>query len=1379
MRLPLFPTQHGEPPGYPGCIPERVRPHEADREGNVPFSPQGQAPELELYPGSVEHWRTYWFKYCPVRSFFDRQSELRNFPARDTPGVEARQVEQYAAPVYWVPRHAEPVHTGKFLKPVSVVRCRPGSPVFKLDLGRLDEGLYALRVIGAVETKHLRPFLSPAFIKMRVNDGLRGGTSTYRIRIGYVDEFYSVAELYFYAPKKWHYRAELWLDEGSAIELLVHNISLDDVLAGTQRRAIKKRMTLHTPESLRDLKGWILVAWKRERTERRTGKMREIPPLAREERLARDALLWRGLPHANHQGATVYGEQPRGATLLFGTPGASLDEVEKTHGKWEVAVRRGGGNPFPAIAELGKLLVSEKLGLVYTVDDLAAGKPLPDPYPYKDDGAGLYFPSGDDPKAGHVMWPIARAVQARLNWYLDVMRAGSVVWGVHRDKDYAHDAAVALCRFAYQFPALDPARYLAVVTTRSFFRNRVLFRRRVTNQSVYGSFIRFHEPLIYYDRLFGYIKGSKELAASIGRFVPWVKTPEDVIKLIDVYLVQTMAKRVLRYQYYGDGRQPSRIAEIALVLGDNEVTRPWMEWLFARAFYYPKPIAGIHELMVSNTDRDGRSPIGSRSYTLGDFSAGRIAQTLESYIEAGGDRRWDLRDPKRYPKAIVSTYFPIRMWTAGLWFPRIGNVTGPDKPYAHGFNATPGLDAELGWRWTKDPVFAYLIKHYRGRKTESDEQWQAIEDAAARVPRAPWLENRSRVVPGWAAFLEAGVEHDDFRFRRSVLLRVGVGYGHGHSDTLNLQLHAHGLPMTVDAGQRGGYSEPGDRHSRVHNVVEVDGGNWLGHSWVRTLSDIEGAGYVCAQAAPLHGTTLCRRQVALVDVAPGSGSRALSPEQCGPNPRGLPRDIVTPTSYVFDCFRVSGGNVHTYCFHSNVNDPTGPQPRTNARGMADNDPRLRQANAYLGSLSNKKVHGLAPSRLEALFRLQKTRLTPGRIKDAGTERYYLGRAFDASAPDKFLRLHLFGAEGALVMKGDLHCTRWEYYIPNLYLQRIGQNLDSVFSTIMEPYAGKPFISAARLVPIPGNEADARRAVAIEVKTANSHTDICFADGRPEKIRQVGPFRIAGEFAYYSTDGQGLRQASLTGGTLIAGPELRLELARRERRGKVLKADYLEKTIWVDGSWLPTRRERIVEIGTLPESGSAGFVTCYTAATIRGAGRRTAIAFLRGADYYLSRVKSVDPEKGIVVCGMSAPGSAGSMAGIDRGFVASNSSRTKFWRADVLPGDRPTQSYPFRLKGAPVRKEDFAPEMTFHLWEYGAGDTVRMSTSASLRRLREGLFQLDTDVDLTLSLKAKGLALSTNGKSWQPLSGKQDGEWYRVRISAAALMDAPARVRAVQ
>ncbi|MGB2823778.1 MAG: hypothetical protein WBF17_22550, partial [Phycisphaerae bacterium] len=198
LKLPGFPGEHGEEAGYPGCIPALMAKGQAVRDMGKEYAewgPQGQGAEVQLHPGSVEHWRAYMFKYMPVRSFFDRQSQLRKWVAPNLPVAAAAPAEQYAEPVYWVPRHAAPRPTGRFRKAVPVVRMRVGRPVLKLDLGELPVGLYVVRVIGAVETQELRPFREPLYMRMEVNDREDGRPTVLRRRLGYCDQFYSVAEL--------------------------------------------------------------------------------------------------------------------------------------------------------------------------------------------------------------------------------------------------------------------------------------------------------------------------------------------------------------------------------------------------------------------------------------------------------------------------------------------------------------------------------------------------------------------------------------------------------------------------------------------------------------------------------------------------------------------------------------------------------------------------------------------------------------------------------------------------------------------------------------------------------------------------------------------------------------------------------------------------------------------------------------------------------------------------------------------------------------------------------------------------------------------------------------------------------------------------------
>jgi hypothetical protein len=148
---------------------------------------------------------------------------------------QPQRIEEYAQPAYFVPRHRSVKNTGRFNMPVPVIRCKTGDPVLKLDLGELAPSLYAVRVIGAVKTKSLETHCKPLTLRMTVNDGANGESSPYRIRIGYVDEFCSVVEFYFHATAKRKYRAELSVDAGRVIELLVHDVDLHDVLAGYER----------------------------------------------------------------------------------------------------------------------------------------------------------------------------------------------------------------------------------------------------------------------------------------------------------------------------------------------------------------------------------------------------------------------------------------------------------------------------------------------------------------------------------------------------------------------------------------------------------------------------------------------------------------------------------------------------------------------------------------------------------------------------------------------------------------------------------------------------------------------------------------------------------------------------------------------------------------------------------------------------------------------------------------------------------------------------------------------------------------------------------------------------------------------------------------
>ncbi|MBI4026864.1 MAG: hypothetical protein HY360_17905, partial [Verrucomicrobia bacterium] len=990
LKLPLYKTQHGEAPGKPGAIPDKFR------FIDPPFE--------ELFPGSVEHFRAYMTKYLPIRPMLDKQSLLRNWKAPELAKIANAATEDYAEPVYLASKAGESSFTGCSNAPVKVIRCKARAPIFKLDLGELPIGMYCLKTVGAVETKNLQRARKALYYTVKLNDGPNGETNVYRQRIGYVDDFYSVSEVYFHATGKRRFIAELFADKDSLVDLLAHNVELHDVLVGSEKRPIKKRMTLMTPFERKQLRGSGMPP------EQYAMWYRKPPDRSPAERLQRDAELWNGYPHVNYQSAdgdTGYPVQER----LIGAAGKSRKEVEEQYGTW--------ATPRQSTEHISEkpsvLMENAKLGLVYTLQDAAQQKPLPDPYPFKDDGAGLQFPPVT-PDAPPQNWlPIGEKMHACVYQYLQMTGRACEFYQHYGDKEHAHDGAIMLIRFAYDLPSSDSARMLSQVCEQPARYERDARNRHRFTETPHLEFHSIQEKYVrLYDKVFDYIQGNETLAASVSRFVPWVKTSSDVIQLLDVYLVQHYVKRVLRYQWYGHDTGSILIVPAATVIDDRSLSDPWMNWLFTRAFVYPLPLSGLQDILTTGYDREGCKYIASAAYAQVE-AACYTAAYLNEYLRAGGDSMYDLSNPERYPKPLDSCHWQYRITVAGHDRLRIGDVCGPDKmPGHHNLEDRLSDKSRLGWQWSKDPVFAFFLKHCNKRANETDEEWNAIEKAASAVKRAPFLDLKSRVNANWAGILETGLQHDDFRFRRAAYLRIGQGWGHQHNDSLDLQVVAHGIPMTVDGGQRPGYSIPPDRNTRLHNLLEVDCfENMFGHSWVNALSDASGARYTRATLMPPKGLEQVRhysRQMALLDVDEGEGSKPLLPAA---TLKDVALDPVSKTanSYVFDVVRVSGGTLHTYCFHGAINDPDGAQPKTNLpKILSLSQPAggdlSEKAAKYLAEFCNEKYCGQAPETLETVIPIYKERLQPK--QDIGTEKYFLGGHFDPKSPDKFLKWRVFG-----------------------------------------------------------------------------------------------------------------------------------------------------------------------------------------------------------------------------------------------------------------------------------------------------------------------------------------------------------------------------------
>jgi len=565
------------------------------------------------------------------------------------------------------------------------------------------------------------------------------------------------------------------------------------------------------------------------------------------------------------------------------------------------------------------------------------------------------------------------------------------------------------------------------------------------------------------------------------------------------------------------------------------------------------------------------------------------------------------------------------------------------------------------------------------------------------------------------------------------------------------------MAMVMDGGARGGYSEPNDRTTRVHNLVEVDGKDHLAYGWVQALSDAPGARYLRAAALPPPACLVFTRQTALADVDEGQGSRTLPVELQKPGAR-LPADVVTPNSYVFDVFRVAGGKLHSYPCHGTINDAFewnagGATPVEHLEKKTGETDTEAQYLSLVSLSKNQKFAGNAPDLLQATWRqVRFEKDTKGGV----SEESILGVNFNPSSPPWHTRWHLLGTSGRRALRAQvvMHKSGYQWTALMVWNRSGGRPVDAAYPALVEPYVGEPFITAQRELPVEPNEADALRAAAVEVQTRNGYQDVCFADGRPEKTRAFrtawGACRVAGEFAFASRDAQGLRLTALTGGTLLETPDLRIALAGREYTGQITKVDYLRKTFWTDKPWPALCAGQVLEVQ------SPGCPTSYTIASVAPDGAGSRIVVTNGADFYRAPITQVLPEQRRVDGRLPLPARRASI----RGMTASNDAMTRLWRIENNSGND------FTLEGGGTRSADFAPSNALRISEYGVGDRVRLAAWAAIRRAGANRLEVTANSDLSLSLKGGWVELCADSKTWLPCAG---GE---VAIKAADLAKGP-------
>jgi hypothetical protein len=748
--------------------------------------------------------------------------------------------------------------------------------------------------------------------------------------------------------------------------------------------------------------------------------------------------------------------------------------------------------------------------------------------------------------------------------------------------EFGWDGAVALCAIAEKYPAIDyfvqaTGRYTNL--DRDQDGNAPFHFSAPPGKSVYrgwagGDYARL---LRAYDGLFDFIKDNQRLAEYVGTKIPWVKTPQDVVRLLDTNLVQAGLDQCNRTYISGDDL-PKALAP--LVQGVGEVSNRMLEsGIFTAMDMNMTYAGGIDDQAICSYNRDGVHYIGSVGYLSADLL--KIAEVLRAYRQAGGPARFDLTDPKLYPHMTESGRTIAQVHVAG--------------------------------------GFPLVIGDARDLRTGR------LPSGAERFP--------SRVLGGFgAAILESGETQDDLLRMRAVAIHTGIGRGHAHQDTLNLDLFALGCRMAPDLGGRHegpNRGSPNMRWSKVHNLVEVDNANFentyagstvSGTGWTTSFSPQPGAQFTsnAAHATSHPQVTRYQRDTALID-------------------------IDAANSYVFDVFRVDGGQLHTYCFH-------GARAKELKSNVDFKPAASDAAKAYLSKhKEGTRVEGKSPETLTADWMI-----------DEELQRAYQGSGYQKDRRP-VTRLNLLGVAGVDTLAGNATSDFYQYDFPFLYLQRRAgkPGLSSVWTALMEPCAGDPLIAEKRLLPVAG-EATAQ---AVAVKTRNGLSDLLYSSLKPETAGQTGDARVAGRFGYVSTDDKGFRMAHLVGGTELTADGVSIRAERAGYSGRVTGVDYAARSLQLDRP-LPARLLGGAWVGI--DNG----VTVHNfriEAVAPGAGGAR-VTHEKTARYYQSTVLNLDRAASAVECEIE-PVVFGADTRHCNGTTVSNEAGDKFWKVTLEEGDR--------------------------------------------------------------------------------------------------------------
>ena len=599
---------------------------------------------------------------------------------------------------------------------------------------------------------------------------------------------------------------------------------------------------------------------------------------------------------------------------------------------------------------------------------------------------------------------------------------------------------------------------------------------------------------------------------------------------------------IKRDQFAGNfGFKQDVVSKAAVVLDTQPTTQQMIDFVLQNGTRYASTSknqawctgGNVLAQVVDVVSRDGFGNESTMGYnTIWPENLLETAQNLNGYADIADEDNL-LKNPKFIK--MLKIYTPTRL--AGR---RRANIGDDGGTAAEGAKMNDAL-LLAGWQATKDPYFAQCLYvsakgnleglHYDVYTKDPESIQNEVKSVIERFGEYDESKSSAQTGYGFAALrdgmqFESRNPSDIDDTMRDWWMYFGTAVSHKHLDGMQLGLDAYGINMAPDhgypaemAGEAAVTRTQWTAGTVSHNTVVVNDEPQINGLKTADLLHFDDSGEVKVMDAdgasfyPSHTSTY-RRTVVSVDVD----------------------DTV---SYALDFFRIVGGDEHVYSFHSQseiatmygVNMVEQPMGTYAGADIPFGDTtRYKLDNGYNWLYNVSHAKNPQTGTFTADFKVE--RLRPA-MKSMPKKDWHLR----LTMLNDFEISEVALADGkAPTTKGNPEKFRY------LLVRRSGKELDTLFTTVLEPYIGKSAIESMERVDV--KRADGRTmspsepVAAIKVNLYNGRCDyVIYAANNNVTYNIDGLFEFCGFIGVYTVDDSGVAVRSyLLDGTKVGETE---------------------------------------------------------------------------------------------------------------------------------------------------------------------------------------------------------------------------------------------------